>query len=189
MWEEGTREAPPYPDYTGNIMSKMTSYQVQVAAEAYAAGALAHAGFNVSVQYTANQPEYDLLVEKKERVLKIQVKGSQDGAWGLTQSLMKNRDYHGAADKWFKRQGKKTVFILVQFKGVKPGQSPRIYIATPREMVKRLKDSSKGRGETILFEYKEWTKRANGYGTIDRIPEGWIFSQKKLNEFFTNYSV
>ena len=170
-------------------MSKMTSYQVQVAGEAFAAGALAHTGFNVSVQYAANQPEYDLLVEKKERVLKIQVKGSQDGAWGLTQSFMANRDYHGAADQWLKRQGKKTVFMLVQFKNVKPGESPRIYIATPREIVKMLKDSSKGRGETILFEQKEWSKRAHGYGTVDRIPEKWVFSQERMNELFKNYSV
>ena len=110
-------------------------------------------------------------------------------AWGLTQSFIKNRDYHGAADEWFKRQGKKSVFILVQFKGVKPGQSPRIYIASPKEIVNRLKDSSKGRGETILFEYKEWTKRANGYGTIDKIPEEWNFSKRRVNDFFKNYSV
>lgn len=170
-------------------MSKMTSYQVQVAAEAFAAGALAHAGFNVSVQYAANQPEYDLLVEKIERVLKIQVKGRQDGAWGLTKSFIANSDYHGAADQWLKRKGKKTVFMLVQFKDVKPGQSPRIYIATPREIAKRLNDSSKGRGETILFEKKEWSKRAHGYGTVDRIPGKWVFSKERLNELFKKYSV
>jgi Holliday junction resolvase-like predicted endonuclease len=167
----------------------MTSYQVQVAAEAFAAGALAHAGCNVSIQYAANQPEYDLLAERRDRVLKVQVKGSQDGAWGLTQSLMEKRDYHGAADKWLAKQGKKTVYVLVQFKGVTPGQSPRLYLATPREIADRLKQSSKGRGETILFEYKEWIKRAHGYGTIDRIPDEWRFTKRRVDAFIRKYAV
>lgn len=167
----------------------MTSYQVQVAAEAFAAGALAHAGCNVSVQYASNQPEYDLLAEKDDKILKIQVKGSQDGSWGLTQSHIANRDYHTAVDKWLEKHRKKTVFILVQFKNVEPGKSPRLYLATPREIAKRLKDSSKGRGETILFEYKEWSKAAHGYGSIDKIPEEWSFSEERLDHFFKEYSV
>jgi Holliday junction resolvase-like predicted endonuclease len=170
-------------------MKQMTSYQVQVAGEAFAAGALAHAGCNVSIQYAANQPEYDLLAETRDRVLKVQVKGSQDGAWGLTQSLMEKRDYHGAADKWLAKQGKKTVYVLVQFEGVTPGQSPRLYLATPREIADRLKQSSKGRGETILFEYREWSKRAHGYGTIDRIPKEWTFTKQRVDEFIRKYAV
>ena len=43
----------------------MTPHQVSVAAEAYAACLLAQCGFNISVQYGANQPEYDLLVERQ----------------------------------------------------------------------------------------------------------------------------
>ena len=117
------------------------------------------------------------------------MKGSQDGAWGLTQSFMEKRDYHGAADRWLKRQGKKTVYILVQFKDVEPGHAPRLYLATPREIAKRLKESSKERGETILFEYKEWIKRAHGYGTIDKIPNEWVFSEKRLDDFFRKYSM
>ncbi len=47
-------------------------------------------GFDVSVQYGANQPEYDLMSSQKEiELLKVSVKDSQDGSWGLTQSHMK----------------------------------------------------------------------------------------------------
>lgn len=43
---------------------EMTPYQVGVAAEGFAAALFARAGYHVSVQYGANQPGYDLIVEK-----------------------------------------------------------------------------------------------------------------------------
>jgi PD-(D/E)XK endonuclease len=67
----------------------MTSYQVATAAEALAAAQFARLGFNVSVQYGANQPGYDLVIDNDEYTLKVSVKGSQDGSWGLTQAYLK----------------------------------------------------------------------------------------------------
>ena len=81
-------------------MKKRTQWQVATAAEAFAAAQFARCGWDVSVQYGANQPEYDLVAVDGDRMLKVSVKGSQDGAWGLTQSLKRGTDYHGAADKW-----------------------------------------------------------------------------------------
>ncbi|MCC6971877.1 MAG: hypothetical protein IT434_16830 [Phycisphaerales bacterium] len=81
----------------------MDSYHVAVAAEAFAAGLFARCGLDVSVQYGANQPEYDLVVTRGEKMLKVSVKGSQTGRWGLTQSQLAeigNADYHGAIDLW-----------------------------------------------------------------------------------------
>jgi hypothetical protein len=169
-------------------MVKMTPYQVHVAAEAFAAGAVAHGRCNVSVQYAANQPDYDLLAERKDRILKIQVKGSQDGKWGLTQSHMKNKDYHGAADKWLAKQGRKTVYVLVQFKDVEPGQAPRLYLVTPREIATQLKQSRQGHGVTILYEYKKWSGASVASGTVDCIPKSWLFSQARLDAFFERYA-
>lgn len=57
-----------------------TSWHVAVAAEAFAAALFARCGVDVSVQYGANQPEYDLIVSQGERMLKVSVKGSQDGS-------------------------------------------------------------------------------------------------------------
>jgi hypothetical protein len=62
------------------MKNKRTSWQVAVAAEAIAAAQFARCRFDVSVQYGANQPEYDLIVAKDDRMLKVSVKGSQDGS-------------------------------------------------------------------------------------------------------------
>ena len=66
----------------------MTPWHVATAAEAIAAAQFARLGFDVSVQYGASQPEYDLMIADGERVLKVSVKGSTDGAWGLTQTQL-----------------------------------------------------------------------------------------------------
>jgi hypothetical protein len=62
----------------------VSGWHVGVAAEA-----IATALFALVVQYGANQPEYDLMIAKGDRLLKVSVKGSQDGSWGLCQSYLK----------------------------------------------------------------------------------------------------
>jgi Holliday junction resolvase-like predicted endonuclease len=81
---------------------EISSYHVGVAAEAIAAGQFARLGFDVSVQYGANQPEYDLIISQGEKLIKVSVKGSQDGSWGLTQGLLTKglADYSDAISKW-----------------------------------------------------------------------------------------
>jgi len=64
----------------------MKPWHVATAAEGFAAAQFARLGWDVSVQYGANQPEYDLVAVKKDRMLKVSVKGSQIGAWGIAQS-------------------------------------------------------------------------------------------------------
>jgi Holliday junction resolvase-like predicted endonuclease len=159
-----------------------TSWQVATAAEAFAAAQFARCGWNVSVQYGANQPEYDLVAEDRDRMLKVSVKGSKDGGWGLTQSFKKNTTYHGAVDTWLAKHSKRTVFCLVQFKGTSIETLPRMYLATPQEIADWLKKAGKGRGDTILHEKHVWTTRGCGAGTIDAIPESWIFTEKRLEE-------
>ena len=70
-------------------MKAISSWHVGVAAEAFAAALFARLGYDVSVQYGANQPEYDLIAVSDDKMLKISVKGSQDGGWGLTQNYKK----------------------------------------------------------------------------------------------------
>ena len=88
----------------------MNSWHVGVAAEAFAAAQFARYTYDVSVQYGANQPEYDLIAVSGDKMLKISVKGSQDGSWGLTQSFKKGRTYHEAVQEWLNRHHKKTIF-------------------------------------------------------------------------------
>lgn len=168
-------------------MGKISSWHVGVAAEAYAAALFARYGYYVSVQYGANQPEYDLIAESEGLMLKVSVKGSQDGSWGLTQSYKKNCDYHEAIAKWLGAHHKGTIFCLVQFKGTEPNEMPRIYVATPKEIAERMNASAGGRGDTILYENHTWGPRAAGRGTTEKLPEEWIISAERLSAMFQSY--
>jgi len=154
----------------------MNNWHVATAAEAVAAAQFARLGFDVSVQYGANQPEYDLVVVSGADTLKISVKGSQDGGWGLTQSYLskiKKADYHGAAERWLDRHQPRTAICLVQFKDAAFDEMPRVYLITPTEIAERLKGASGGRGDTILWENHTRGPRAAGAGTTEKIPDSW----------------
>jgi hypothetical protein len=164
----------------------MNQYQVAVAAEAIAAALFARCGCDVSVQYGANQPGYDLVIAKNSKLLKVSVKGSQDGSWGLTQNYLtkKKADYLSAAKRWLEDQDPQTLFFFVQYKETGINQMPRVYLAWPHEVYKQLCSTRKSRGDTILYESKKWTDRAYASGTIDEIPKKWEFSQQRLEALF-----
>jgi Holliday junction resolvase-like predicted endonuclease len=166
-------------------MKKPSSWQIGVAAEAIATAQFARCGYDVSVQYGADQPEYDLIVAKNETIAKVSVKGSQDGSWGLTQSFLANADYHGAIDKWLGKHGAKTLFCFVQFKDVDFAAIPRLYLARPIEIAQRLKETAIGRGDTILYEHHVWTSRAKGAGTEERLPVAWGFTAERLESMLS----
>ena len=169
-------------------MDKISSWHVGVAAEAYAAALFARYGYYVSVQYGANQPEYDLIAESEGRMLKISVKGSQDGSWGLTQKYKKKGcSYHKATKEWLDAHHKGTIFCLVQFEGTGPNEMPRVYLASPKEIADRMDASAGGRGDTILYEYHTWGPRAAGRGTTDQLPDKWRISAERLEEMFNNH--
>jgi hypothetical protein len=161
----------------------MTPYQVAVAAEAFAACVLAHAGTDVSIQYSANQPGHDLVATRGRRALKVSVKGSQDGGWGLIQSYKGGASYAQAADRWCADQDEDVVFCLVQFEGVPVGGAPRIYFAWPREIADHLKSSRAGHGHTILYE--DYTmKKGVGAGFTNKLPVSWAVSAQKIEDLF-----
>jgi len=159
-----------------------TSWQVATAAEAFTAAQFARFGWDVSVQYGANQPEYDLVAVDGNRMLKISVKGSKDGGWGLTQSYLKNADYHGAVKSWLAKHSRKTIFCLVQFKGIPSNALPRMYLATPEAIGTWLTAAAAGRGDTVLYEKHLWSDRAQAARTIDVIPSEWILTEARLDE-------
>jgi hypothetical protein len=162
-----------------------SSWHVGVAAEAVTAAQFARVGLDVSVQYGANQPEYDLVIVRGERLFKVSVKGSQDGSWGLTQSYLKRADYQKAIDVWLANHHRKTIFAFVQFKDVPLDALPRVYLATPGEVARRLRDSAGGRGDTILYENHTWGPRAQAKGTTDRIPVSWVFSKERVDHLLS----
>ena len=160
---------------------EMTQYQVSVAVEGIAAALFAPAGFHVSVQYGANQPGYDLIVERGMKSHLVSVKGSQDGAWGLTQSFLEKgkADYCGAIDKWLQKHDEKLIFCFVQFKNKRIDEMPEVFVATCGEVATHLKKSGGGRGDTVLHIEKIW-KSGKRVGHIDRIPENWRFSRERV---------
>jgi Holliday junction resolvase-like predicted endonuclease len=161
----------------------MKPFHVSVSAEAFAAALFAQAGFDVSVQYGANQPEYDLIVAKDIDLIKVSVKGSQDGGWGLAQSYKeKGNTYHDAIDLWKKdHKGKDTIYCLVQFANVNLGEMPRMYLATVSEIAKHLKTQHNGDGYCSLRENHTYkTGGAKGYS--EKIPSEWSFSVKRIEE-------
>lgn len=80
------------------------------------AALFARLGYDVSVQYSANQPEYDLIAVSGDKMLKISVKGSQDDGWGLTQNYKKGCDYQEAIQKWLSNHHKKQYFVWFSLK-------------------------------------------------------------------------
>ncbi len=157
-----------------------TSRHVETAAEAIAAGQIARCGWDVSVQYGAHQPEYDLVAVRGDLMVKISVKGSNTGKWGLSQKFLEGADYHRAVDQWLAKHTRKTVFLLVQFRGVALAELPRLYLATPQEIGRRLKETAGGRGATILYEDHTWGVRAQAADQREILPEGWRFSAERL---------
>lgn len=164
-------------------MGKMTSWHVGVSAEAFVAAQFARFGYYVFVQYGANQPGYDLMVEAKDKSLRVSVKGSQDGSWGLTQGYKKGCDYHQAIQAWQEANDKKgIIFCLVQFQGINDNEMPRMYLATPAEIAQKMNTSAGGRGDTILYENHTRGPHAAGSGTTDSVPTEWAFTEQRIQD-------
>ncbi|MEJ7812495.1 MAG: hypothetical protein WKG32_18940 [Gemmatimonadaceae bacterium] len=160
----------------------LSPFHVSVAAEAFAAGLLAQAGCDVSVQYGANQPRYDLIAAKGDRMLQLSVKGSQDGGWGLVQGhKSKDVDYATAIDLWATTHSPRLVFCFVQFQGVALGECPRVYLATTGEVAGAMKASRNGHGNTTLREHYVF-KKGVAAGYVDRIALQWTFSASRIDE-------
>jgi hypothetical protein len=159
----------------------MTPYQVNVAAEAFTAVVMSQAGYDVALQYGTTQPDWDILATKGERILKLQVKGSQDGGWGLFQSYIRNANYHAALDEWLAAQQHDIVYFLVQFANLQVGVAPRCYIARPTEMVAHMRTTRGGHAYTSLREKYVYT-RGIGAGHTDIIPGSWLASQARIDE-------
>ena len=159
----------------------MTSRQCEIAAESYTACLLAQCGYDVLVQYGANQPHYDLVAVKNKRIIPISVKGSQDGGWMLAVRYVKpGVDYQVAIDKWLANQRDDVVYIFVQFMNVALGQAPRVYVARPPEIAAHLKTQCSGRGHGALQEDFSRDHPRSKYH--HKIPSQWNFSLSRIDD-------
>jgi hypothetical protein len=64
---------------------------------------------------------------------------------------------------------------------------PRIYLASPRQIAQRLRDTDRGRGDSILYEECEWISPADGTGITERLPQSWRFSNQRLEELVADH--
>ncbi|MGR8932874.1 MAG: hypothetical protein ACU837_00620 [Gammaproteobacteria bacterium] len=159
----------------------MTPRQCEIAAEAFSASILAQAGYDVLVQYGANQPHYDLVAVKDKRMLLVSVKGSQDGGWMLALRYVKDGvKYQGAITKWLETKRDDLVFLLVQFQGIELGQTPRVYIARPPEIAEVLRSHRNGQRHEAL--QADWQRNHPRSQYADKIPEAWLFTQERIDE-------
>lgn len=158
----------------------MTPRQCEIAAESYTACLLARCGYDVLVQYGANQPHYDLVAVKDKRILPVSVKGSQDGGWMLAVRFVKpGVSYIEAIDKWLSIQREDLLYFFVQFTKVPLGQAPRVYLARPPEIAAHMKTQCHGRGHGSLQEDFKRDHPRSKYG--HRIPISWEFSHERLD--------
>ncbi|MHB8562627.1 MAG: hypothetical protein ACYDDA_01530 [Acidiferrobacteraceae bacterium] len=158
----------------------MTPRQCEIAAESYTACLLAQAGYDVLVQYGANQPHYDLIAVKDKRILPISVKGSQDGGWMLAvRYVKKGVDYQAAIDQWLSIQRDDVVYIFVQFMHTPIGQAPRVFVARPPGIAAHMKTQCSGRGHGALYEDYRRDHPRSQYD--HRIPSDWGFSHRRID--------
>jgi hypothetical protein len=166
-------------------MQRIKAEILATAAEAFAAAQFARFGYDVSVQYGANQPEYDLVVAEGGRMLKVSVQGSADGCWDLTQSAQSDlstadqANCHDAADLWLAGHKAGTAICLVQLKDVAGDAVPRAYLVWPLEIAAKLKAASSGRGDTVLWDNHTLPDIA-GAGTAEHLLDEWKMTRERV---------
>jgi hypothetical protein len=161
-----------------------------VAATGVAAAQFARCGFDVMIQAGPDKPWYDLVITKGGNLLKIGVKASDDGRWGLAESYLlraahantKKPDVPHAIRMWLDTHGERTLYCLVQFEGVGLTQLPRIYLVTPADIARRMREAAERTGEPCLYEQYEWTAAESGFTTIEALPSTWLFSTERIQE-------
>ncbi len=169
---------------------KTGSWPITVGAANIAAAQFARCGFDVMNQAGHDKPWYDLVVTKGPNLLKIGVKASEDGRWHpaesylqrATQSNANKIDIHRAIALWVDIHGERTVYCLVQFQGVALNQLPRIYLATPGEIARRMREAVDRKGDAYLYEHYEYTDAASGAREIETLPNSWLFSHERIQE-------
>lgn len=160
----------------------MTPRQCEIAAESYTACLLAQCGYDISVQYGANQPYYDLIADKDGKMMRVSAKGSQDGGWMLAVKYKNSSNsYADAIDCWFKTQPEDVVFIFVQFIHVSFGDAPRVFIASTSEIAEHMKTQCNGRGHGSLQEDYQRDHPKSQYS--HKIPSEWKLTSERLDRF------
>lgn len=124
-----------------NAELKLQNTQTGIAAEYYVAGELSRLGYNVTFTF-GNTKSIDLLIEKDDSIIAIQVKGIQK-----TKSICWNLD---------KTKVKPNIFyVLVNLHIDKPSEKPEFFVLTSDEALKLFTSSPKLGDKRAALDYKK----------------------------------
>ena len=175
---------------TSTAQIRPSSWQIAVAAQGIAAAQFARCGFDVSIQYGTDKPNYDLVVARADKLLKVSVQGSEDGSWDLAESYLKGAaerggkkaDYLEAIESWLDHQASRVVWCFVLFQGTAIDQLPQLFLASPKEIAKRLRKTAKERSDSTPLEEPVRVSSVDDTRAIETMPLGWRFSLERIEQ-------
>lgn len=120
---------------------KLHKTQTGIAAEYYVAGELSRLGYNVTFTF-GNTKSIDLLIEKDENIIAIQVKGIQRTksiCWNLDKTKVKNNIF----------------YVLVNLHVDIPNEKPDFFVLTSVEALELFTSSPKLGDKRAYLDYKK----------------------------------
>lgn len=146
-------------------MSFLVKQQTGIASEYYVAGELSRLGYNVSLTF-GNTKSIDLLIEKDDCTVAIQVKGIQ-----RTKSICWNLD---------KTKVKQNIlYVLVNLHVDQIEEKPEFFILTSAEILEQFKNSLKEGEKRAYLDYnrvKANENFKNNWDKIDAVLKGEIIT-------------
>jgi hypothetical protein len=139
-------------------MALLEKQQTGIACEYYVAGELSRLGYNVSLTF-GNTKSIDLLIEKEDATLAIQVKGIQ-----RTKSICWNFDKTKVKDN--------ILYVLVNLHADIIEEKPEFFILTSQEMLDNFNDTPTQGNKRTYLDYKKIRnelKFKNNWGKIDAV--------------------
>lgn len=176
--------------------TRPSSRSISVGGEGIAAAQFARCGFDVLVQAGHDKPTYDLAVTRAGNLLKVLVKASDNGRWSLVTPYLKNplethskrADCQKAIDLWLDSQASRLIVCLVQFEGVSFYDMPRIYLASPFEIARRMFDTVDRLDDSALHEAYDWISPFDSVHRSESLPRSWRFSPDRIEELLSSQS-
>ena len=97
-------------------------------------------------------------------------------------------DHQSAIDMWLNSQASRAMCCLVQFDSIPLDQLPRIYLAAPWDIARRMLDCLERVDDAILHETYEWTSPFDGVARTETLPNAWRFSPDRIEELMKDHA-
>ena len=172
---------------------RLSPRSISLSAEGIAAAQFARAGFDILPQAAHEKPNFDLAVTRAGALVKMSVRATDSGRWdlvspflrGIYGSKSRRADLQNAVECWLDSQSSRAMCCLVQFGDVPLDQLPRIYLAAPNDVARRMLDTLERTDDASLFETYEWKSPFEDNHRIETLPNAWRFSPERIEELLT----